>query len=121
MPVLPHILIAESDSSLCALLTRMVARTYTATSITVVNDGVAALSVFETRSVDLLITTHRLPGLSGIDVVRALRTQRVNIPILMISSDPIEAAALQAGATRFLRKPFTFTVICNIVRELLAP
>jgi len=121
MPVLRHILIAEADSSVRALLARIVARAYTEVSITMVSDGCTALAAFETRGIDLLITTHRMPFLSGIQVVRALRTQQISIPILVISSDPIEEAALQSGATRFLRKPFSLPEIRSVLIELLPP
>ena len=120
MPALRHIVIAESDSGVRALLARIVARTYSDCRRTVAPDGAAALAAVEAHGADLLLTGQRMPILSGLQVVRALRARQVAVPILLISSDPIEAAALGAGATRFLRKPFTLAEIQDALRDLLA-
>jgi CheY-like chemotaxis protein len=121
MPALRHIVIAESDSHVRALIARIVARTYPACRISVVSDGAAALAITENRSADLLITTHHLSSISGLQLVRALRNRQRALPILLISSDPLEAAALAAGANRFLRKPFALVDIERALRELLPP
>jgi CheY-like chemotaxis protein len=119
MPAFHHVLIVEFNDRVRALLARVVARTYPEITITAVTSGTAALMAYYERGADLLITAHRLPALTGIQLVRALRTQHVAIPILVISSDPIELAALSAGATRFLPKPFTLTEIQQVLIELL--
>jgi DNA-binding response OmpR family regulator len=121
MPALHHIVIAESESHVRALLARIVARTYPACRISVVSDGAAALAVVENQGADLLIATYRLLSLSGIELVRALRTRQLDVPTLLISSEPVEASALVAGADRFLLKPFTLVEIQRILRELLPP
>lgn len=119
MPVLRHILIAESENHVRALLARIVARTYPACRISLVSDGASALAIAEDHAVDLLITTYRLPILSGLDLVRALRARRLVEPVLFLSSDPIEATSLAAGANRFLRKPFSIADLQRDLGELL--
>jgi DNA-binding response OmpR family regulator len=96
-----QVLIGESNSAVRALLAR------------------AVLSTYAAAEADLLLLTHGLPILSGIQVIRALRTQGARVPILVISSDPIEDAALRAGANRFLRKPFTLKAVRTLLVELL--
>jgi DNA-binding response OmpR family regulator len=119
MPSSRHVLIAESDRGVRALLSRAVARTYPGVTISVVTSGATAFTVYEEVGADLLITAHRLPTLSGLSLVRALRALRATIPILVISSDPLEEAALALGATRFLRKPFRLTELQAILLTLL--
>jgi DNA-binding response OmpR family regulator len=102
MPAQRHVLIAEADSRVRSLLSRIVTRTYSGITITAVTNGATAFTVYEEIGADLLITAHRLPILSGLSLVRALRALDVTIPILVISSDPIEAAAWAMGATHLL-------------------
>jgi CheY-like chemotaxis protein len=121
MPALRHILIAESESYVCAMLARIVARTYPACHISVSSAGPNALVIAESHGVDLLIATYRLPTLSGLDLVRALRARHIALPIVFLSSDPLETPALAAGANRFLRKPFSVADLQRALRELLPP
>jgi CheY-like chemotaxis protein len=121
MPALRHIVIAESESHVRALLARIVARTYPACRISVVSDGAAALAIIVNHGADLLIATYHLSSLSGLQLVRALRTRQLAVLILLISSDPMEASALSVGANRFLLKPFALTEIQRVLDELLPP
>jgi DNA-binding response OmpR family regulator len=119
MPALHHIVIAESDSHVRGLLARIVSRTYLASRISVVSDGAAALAVTLNQGTDLLIATYHLSSFSGLQLVRALRIRQLALPILLLSSDPMDGAALGAGANRFLRKPFALSEIELALDELL--
>jgi DNA-binding response OmpR family regulator len=119
MPALRHIVIAESDSNVRALIARIVVRTYPTCRISVISDGAAALAITVDQGADLLIATYHLSSISGIQLARALRSRQQVVPILLISSDPMEAAALGAGANRFLHKPFALADIERVLGELL--
>ena len=57
----------------------------------------------------VILDVH-LPGLSGIEVQRQLRSARVQVPVVFItaSDDPgLEREASEAGGLRMLRKPFS--------------
>jgi FixJ family two-component response regulator len=57
----------------------------------------------------VILDVH-LPGLSGIEVQRQLRSDRVQVPVVFItaSDDPaLEHEASEAGGLRLLRKPFS--------------
>lgn len=122
MPHQYHILIADDTDAVRALLVRIVAKTYPAATISTVVDGAQALQIYGQRGADLLITNARMPNLDGPSLVRALRAQDVNIPILMLSSDGSMAeVAAQIGANRFLLKPFMLQEFQQTLRELLPP
>jgi len=79
------------------------------------NDPEEALQVFRDWPPDLVITDLMMPGLSGVDVTRAIRT-RSGTPILILSVRDHERSkveALDAGADDYVTKPFN-------IQELLA-
>jgi FixJ family two-component response regulator len=56
-----------------------------------------------------LVLDVRLPGLSGLDLQRALREADIHIPIVFITGHgdiPMSVQAMKAGAVEFLTKPF---------------
>ncbi|CAN0590490.1 unnamed protein product, partial [Ectocarpus sp. 12 AP-2014] len=60
---------------------------------------------------DLVIVDYRMPGLDGVDCVKALRESKdyEHVPIIMLTGDndrTVRLAAISAGATDFLSKPF---------------
>jgi DNA-binding response OmpR family regulator len=77
--------------------------------------GEEALEHFDDHDPDLAIVDVRLPGMSGFDVVGAIRA-RSDIPIIILTAQTDRAdvvAGLEAGADDYMTKPF-------VVDELLA-
>jgi two-component system chemotaxis response regulator CheY len=115
-----HVLIADDDDAVRALLARIVVRTYPAISVSAVNDGTEALLLYGQREVDLLLTNFNMPIMDGLGLVHALRTRGETLPIIMISAEPgIEQQALSIGVTRFLLKPFGVSRITRTITDLL--
>ncbi|MFP4436961.1 MAG: response regulator transcription factor [Chloroflexaceae bacterium] len=115
-----HVLIADDDDGVRALLARIVVRIYPAISVSAVNDGTEALLLYGQHGADLLLTNFNMPIMDGLDLVRALRTRGETLPIIMISAEPgIEQQALSIGVTRFLLKPFGVSRITRTITDLL--
>ena len=76
-------------------------------------DGLAALSTFTPRRVDLLFVDWNTPKMSGIEFVRAIRArpEADHIPIVMITGENtlghVEDALDGAGADAYITKPYT--------------
>jgi len=122
MPSAPHILIAEDHTAVRNLLTTIVARTYPTCTITAVANGAEALAVFQARGADVLITDYAMPIMTGLTLIQTLRAQQSIVPILVMSMNTaIAEAVLQAGANRFLPKPFAIHELQQILIELLPP
>jgi CheY-like chemotaxis protein len=122
MPSIPHILITEDHAAVRELLTTIVARIYLASTITAVATGAEALAVYKEQGADLLITDYAMPRMTGLALIQTLRAQQATIPILVVSMDTsIIETVLQAGATRFLPKPFSLFVLQQSLIELLPP
>ncbi|MFQ6325354.1 response regulator transcription factor [Nocardia sp. CWNU-33] len=71
---------------------------------------------------DVIVLDIMLPGLSGYEVLRRIRTRDVQTPVLMLTAkngDHEEADALDLGADDYLTKPFSFVVLIARVRALL--
>jgi CheY-like chemotaxis protein len=84
--------------------------------------GEEALQILDECDPDLLITDLRTPSMSGIDLIRRIRSEEqwANLPIIAISAyshDQLAHAALQ-GATRVLRKPFEPNRLLSVAFEL---
>src|SRR5690606_3406948 len=76
------------------------------------DDGTTALPMLQSGSFDFLVTDWNMPGMSGIDLLRAVRADErlKQLPVLMVTAEAkrdqiIEAA--QAGVNGYVVKPFT--------------
>jgi signal transduction histidine kinase/ActR/RegA family two-component response regulator len=70
----------------------------------------------------LVITDMNMPNLSGLEVARAVRERRPDLPILLLSGnldDEVRAQAAQVGVNHVIQKPWTFEHLADAVRRLL--
>lgn len=115
-----RILLVEDDARVASFIRRgLREEQYT---VDVAKDGEEALFLAQTGEYDLIILDLMLPKRGGLDVLRTLRTDRVAVPILILTakdelSDKI--TGLNAGADDYLTKPFGFEELLARVRALL--
>jgi two-component system chemotaxis response regulator CheY len=76
------------------------------------DDGSTALPMLQNGNVDFLVTDWNMPGMKGIDLLKAVRANEklAALPVLMVTAESnreqiIEAA--QAGVNGYIVKPFT--------------
>ncbi|MGB2757112.1 MAG: response regulator transcription factor [Acidimicrobiia bacterium] len=84
-------------------------------------DGNHAIEVFDTFHPDVILLDVMLPGRSGVDVCRELRT-RSDVPIIMVSARAAEIDAvvgLEVGADDYVAKPFRLRELIARVRAAL--
>jgi PAS domain S-box-containing protein len=105
-----RLLFVDDEDALVFLARRMLVRLgYRVTGFT---DPILALEEFRARprDFDVVITDLSMPGMSGIDLARALREARPDVPILMVSGyiqPEYEEEARQAGVRAVILKPNT--------------
>ena len=90
--------------------------------VDVVHDGPSGLRAARHGDYDAVVLDVMLPGMSGYDVVRTLRTEGVWAPVLMLSAKDGEydqADGLDYGADDYLTKPFSFVVLLARLRALV--
>jgi CheY-like chemotaxis protein len=86
-------------------------------------DGSEGLKKFgDGKSWDLVVLDHRMPGMTGLDVENEIFKRSPNTRLILISAfGTIDLAleAIQAGASDFLRKPFTTATLRSAVQTAL--
>jgi len=108
------ILVAEDDDNIrMGLVDTLESEGY---GVVEAQDGTVAISLFEKQSFDLVILDIMMPGKSGYDVCKEIRTKDEAVPIIMLTAKSEEidkVVGLQLGADDYITKPFG-------VHELLA-
>jgi DNA-binding NtrC family response regulator len=117
-----RILIAEDDADLRDLLQDDLEDAGYETVVAI--DGRAAMTHVERgrERIDLLITDMRMPGLSGDELLNAVRTRRSEAPVIVITAfGSVEQAVemVKAGAFQYLTKPFDTDDLLRAVADAL--
>jgi signal transduction histidine kinase len=118
-----HILMVDDEVSSTALMTNFLHR-IGYTQLHSLNDSTGVFKTIEIFAPDLILLDLAMPGLSGFDILKALRSDRRNeqIPVLVLTGDPSaknKRRALAAGATDLLVKPFDPSEVSMRIRSLL--
>lgn len=90
--------------------------------VTVANDGMSGLTSARESQPDLIILDWMLPGFSGIEVCRRLRSTGDQVPVILLTAkDEIQdrVEGLDAGADDYLVKPFSIEELLARVRAHL--
>ena len=89
------------------------------------DDGKTALPIMQTGEVDFLVTDWNMPGMTGLDLVKAVRADPKlrHTPILMVTAEAkksqiVEAA--QAGINGYVVKPFTAGTLNDKIERIFA-
>jgi DNA-binding NtrC family response regulator len=89
--------------------------------VVVAETGAKAVELCRQDSIDLILTDQKMPHMSGLDLLQAVRAINPEIPvILMTAFGSIEAAvaAIQGGATDYLTKPLNLDELLYRIRQV---
>jgi DNA-binding response OmpR family regulator len=116
----PRVLVVDDDGSIRRALER--ALRLEGFAVDVAADGAAALDALEADRHDIVVLDVVMPGVTGIDVTRALRDRGSRVPICILSArdevaDRVEG--LRAGADDYLVKPFALPELVARMHALL--
>ncbi len=114
-----HILLADDDIELCALLKEFLVSEgfYVETA----NDGQSALQAALGTNFDLVVLDVMMPALNGFDVLRQLRARKLT-PVLILTArgDDVDSiVGLELGADDYLAKPCNPRVLVARIRAIL--
>lgn len=100
------VLIADDNSSIRTLLTRVVRRADARAQVIDTASGADALQLWRQHQPCIVLLDHGLPDLNGFSVLRQLKGQHAPPYVIMITGDPrLEQEALAQGADEVWLKP----------------
>lgn len=87
------------------------------------DDGITAIPILNSGSIDFLVTDWNMPGMTGIELLRHVRADEKlrSLPVLMVTAEAkreqiIEAA--QAGVNGYVVKPFTALALKEKIEKI---
>jgi len=115
-----RILVAEDDAPLADFICEELQREQFA--VQKVADGVEAQELASNQNYDLVILDIGLPGATGLEVLRGIRSKKPDLPVLIITgASKVEelVRGLDAGADDYVAKPFVFAELSARIRAVL--
>lgn len=120
-----NVLIVDDSAAIRKILARVLQQTEVVTgSIYEAGDGLQALEVLRQNAVALVLSDINMPNMDGIEFLKEMRAngEWARVPVVMITTEGSQAKvleAVQAGASGYVRKPFTADQIKEKLASLL--
>jgi len=116
-----RILVVDDEDHIRNILMRtLIAEGY---DVTGASSGAEAVSRVEDDTFDVLISDVRMPGMDGLETVRAIKARQPDIIAVMasgVSEEEIaQADAIAAGAIAYFTKPYTLDELLTTLEEVL--
>ncbi len=115
------ILVVDDEPGMRALFSFMLgAKGY---GVHTAGSGQEALQSVQGSPYDLVFLDVRMPYMDGLEILRALKQIRPNVPVIMMTGYAVEQLlndAMREGAKGYLRKPFTIEELMNSIEGTLA-
>ena len=115
-----HILVVEDEAKLAQFIELELK--YEGYRVSVAADGLEGLSAARESKPDLIILDWMLPGISGLEICRRLRSTGDKVPVILLTAkDEVSdrVAGLDAGADDYVVKPFSLEELLARVRAHL--
>jgi len=115
-----NILIVEDEVSLRQMLTILLKRE--GYSVEQADNGLNALSMIKEKSIDLIISDIQMPKMTGIELLRSLWDENIDVPMIMVtafSSTEEAVEAMKLGAYDYITKPFKNDEIRLVIKNAL--
>jgi two-component system, OmpR family, response regulator len=115
-----NVLVVDDEAVLAEMVS--MALRYEGWNIATAGDGAAALESARSQRPDVVVLDVMLPDMSGLDVLRKLREETPQLPVLLLTAkDALEdrIAGLTAGGDDYVTKPFSLEEVVLRLRALL--
>jgi len=113
-----HILIVDDELSICEVIGQYLKKNDYAVSMA--SSGEEAIQLLTTNTIDLVITDIKMPGISGVDLLKHIKENHQTLPVLMTTGFPTLDTAIEAlklGAYDYMTKPFHLEEIGEKVKR----
>ena len=114
-----RILVVDDDPEVSEVLELMIKKF--GHEVTVINSGKEAVSAFQDGQYDMVVTDLGMPDISGREVARAVKKERPDTPVLLITGWGVQLELDEMPEIdNLIAKPFTKKVLSARIAELLA-
>ncbi len=116
----PHILIVDDEPLVRRSLSELL--TLSGYAVSTAGDGKEALELLKTYTADVVITDIKMPQMSGIQLLKEIKSTNSDIPVILITGyGSIESAveAMREGAYDYVTKPIVDTEIKIVIERLI--
>jgi len=116
-----HILVADDEEDLRWSLSKSLQRKGSPYHVTCVGDGDSALAELQERNYDLVVSDLRMPGVSGVELIREIRSRKPQVPIIVMTaygSEEVQREAQRHNAL-YIEKPFDIARLRELIRLTL--
>ena len=116
-----RVIVADDHEWIRTILVEVIRQTLPAAEVVETGDGLEALQAFRTGKCDLLVSNHAMPHMDGPSLMRHIRQEAPDLPILAISTNAGEKLdAMAAGANWFMTKEQIMERLPRLLRHCAA-
>ena len=115
-----YILLVDDEQEIIDVLREYLEKNYEVASAL---EGAAALDLVRAKRPDLILLDYAMPGINGVDVLKAVKDIDSTIPVIIITANPdnaIAAEVLRRGAFSFFPKPFDLRYLDHLTAAALS-
>jgi EAL domain-containing protein (putative c-di-GMP-specific phosphodiesterase class I)/CheY-like chemotaxis protein len=112
------VLIVDDDAALARAFQRTLTRG--GFEVVVAESGTIAVETIVSTPFDVIVTDIQMPGMTGVDLLRIVRAQDLDVPVILMTGAPTVETAIEAvslGALQYLAKPFESEVLVKVVER----
>jgi len=116
-----HILIIDDEARLRQMMSRVLQNA--GYEVTTAADGNEGLELISQQTFDLLYLDIRMPGISGLELLKIIHTKFPDLPVILFTAQPDLHSAVEAlrlGAIDYLLKPLKSQTVINHTQTILA-
>jgi len=100
-----RVLLVDDNATVLTVLEELLRRNIPSIVILTAPSGQDALRVLQTATVDVVLSDVSMPNGDGFFLLEEVQRQWPSLPVVLMSGEPVESRALEAGAKAFFSKP----------------
>jgi CheY-like chemotaxis protein len=100
-----RVLLVDDNATVLTVLEELLRRNIPSIVIMTASSGQDALGALQTATVDVVLSDVSMPNGDGFFLLEEVQRQWPSLPVVLMSGEPVESRALQAGAKAFFSKP----------------
>jgi DNA-binding NtrC family response regulator len=117
-----NILLVDDEEGLVFMLRQSLMLEFPGCCVDAAYSGEEALSRLAGQRYDLIIADYRMPGFSGLDLIRGVRYQDGEVPIILITGYGTAVTRQEAqdlAVNHYFEKPFDIDLLLDTVQQIL--